>query len=149
LTHTGFWGLDAPSSKQVIADGLPQGDPKTAAANWGFRGATGVRSTVGDLYRWSTALDESTVLSEDGAKELFEPHAAIDDSRSYGYGWQLIRTARGTNAQVHLGADSGVGHFAALYRCIDEDVVVILLSNSTEGMATETLRGLLARIFPS
>ncbi len=147
MARTGFWGVASTSPQHVVAASLRQENPRIAAANWGYRGATGLRSTVGDLYRWSEALDRAIVLSSASVGELFKPHATVSETRAYGYGWQLVKTSRGTNAQVHTGADDAIGGFAALYRFVDEGVLVILLSNSTENIAVETLKGLFARTF--
>ena len=148
MTHTGFWGVAATSPENDVAPSGLENDSKIAAANWGYRGATGLRSTVGDLYRWSDALDRGMVLSNSSVSELFKPHATVGETRAYGYGWQLVKTSRGTNAQAHTGADDAVGGFAALYRFVDEGVVVVLLSNSDESVAVETLKGLFAKMFP-
>lgn len=147
MTHTGFWGVASTSPRNVVAPSLRQADSRIAAANWGYRGATGLRSTVGDLYRWSNALDRALVLSSASVGELFKPHATVSETRAYGYGWQLVKTSRGTNAQVHTGADDGIGGFAALYRFVDEGVLVILLSNASESVAVETLKGLFGKMF--
>ena len=147
MAHTGFWGDPPTPHQHVVAPFVQPDDPSIAAANWGYRGATGLRSTVGDLHRWSDALDSATVLSQTSVDALFQAHARVTTTRAYGYGWQLVKTSRGTNAQVHNGADDQIGGFAALYRFVDEDVVVVMLSNSSESLAVETLRGLFARIF--
>jgi CubicO group peptidase (beta-lactamase class C family) len=141
MTETGFWGERpvvplAPSSK------------RRPGSNWGFRGATGMSSTVGDLYRWHLALLDDIVLQSGSRREAFAPQVQKANGGAYGYGWQVARTSRGTTLVAHGGAESELKHQAALYQYLDEGVVVIVLSNAREKVAQETLRGVLRKVFP-
>ncbi|HEX9953327.1 MAG TPA: serine hydrolase domain-containing protein [Rubricoccaceae bacterium] len=143
MVNTGFWGEPNPSAVLAAA-----GRATSTAPNWGFRGATGLSSTAGDLYRWHLALLADTVLAESTRQEAFAPQVEKPGGGAYGYGWQVTRTPRGTTLVSHGGAESGLGHYAGMYQYIDEDVVVIALSNATEDEAQETLRGVLRMLFP-
>jgi CubicO group peptidase (beta-lactamase class C family) len=43
---------------------------------WHLRSNGGLLSTVGDLYRWTTALKGETVLSKEAKDKMFAPHAS-------------------------------------------------------------------------
>jgi CubicO group peptidase (beta-lactamase class C family) len=103
-------------------------------------------STVGDLYRWDTALFDRTFAS-DSLSEMFTPHvtfcglagaicsssecaAAGASCYSYGYGWYLQREAIG-KSRVPLFTHGGlVPGFASLNSYYpDQHLTVIMLSN--------------------
>ncbi|HEX8386509.1 MAG TPA: serine hydrolase domain-containing protein, partial [Rubricoccaceae bacterium] len=143
MTETGFWSEPDLPVPQAPARRLTEPLP-----NWGWRGATGISSTVDDLYRWHLALLSDAVLGDSTRAEAFAPQVARPNGGHYGYGWQVARTPRGTTLLAHSGAEDGLRHFAALYRYVEDGVVVIALSNSSEDEAFGTLRGVLGVVFP-
>ena len=86
----------APAGMQtaVFRDEVPERDTlfargRVGAANpyvWGTRGAGGVWSTVGDMYRWVVAIEDGVVLPEAERRMLFSPHKppALE-----AYGWHV------------------------------------------------------------
>ena len=98
---------------------------------WNLLGNGGVLSTAGDLYRWDQALKRNVVLSADEKKKMFAPHVleTPGGSTSYGYGWVVQKTSRGTPLVWHNGG-SDEGFTSYIGRYLDEDAVIILLSNS-------------------
>ena len=142
MTQTGFWGAPhpggplAPVARPVPLDG------------WGFKGGTGMSSTADDLLRWHRAMRSDAVLSTRTWEEATAPQAVRPETRAYGYGWHILQTSRGTRLVVHTGAESELEHHAALYRFVDEDVVVIVLSNAEEDTVVEVRRGVLGILFP-
>ncbi len=98
---------------------------------WNLLGNGGVLSTLGDLYRWHQVLAQNTVLSAKEKEKLFTPYVleAPGGNTSYGYGWVIQKTNRGTNLVWHNGgAEEGFTSYIGRY--LDENAVVILLSNS-------------------
>jgi hypothetical protein len=86
---------------------------------------------VWDLYQWHQALTQNTVLSAVEKKKMFAPHVleAPGGSTSYGYGWVVQKTGRGTTLVWHNGgSDEGFTSYVGRY--LDENAVIILLSNS-------------------
>jgi CubicO group peptidase (beta-lactamase class C family) len=68
LTSTGFWG----DVRQTGVPLAPTNRWVDVRPNWGFRGATGMYSTVGDLNRWTQALLAYQVLTRAGTDALGE-----------------------------------------------------------------------------
>jgi CubicO group peptidase (beta-lactamase class C family) len=98
---------------------------------WHLRANGGLLSTVGDLYRWSRALEGEAVLTQLSRDKMFTPQVPEDDERTsfYGYGWAITPTTRGTNLIWHNG---GNGYFFADFRrYVDEGVVLIFATNET------------------
>jgi CubicO group peptidase (beta-lactamase class C family) len=98
---------------------------------WNLLGNGGVLSTLGDLYRWHKVLAQNTVLSAKAKEKLFTPYVleAPGGSTSYGYGWVIQKTNRGTKLVWHNGgAEEGFTSYIGRY--LDENAVIILLSNS-------------------
>ena len=126
LTRTGFWGH---------ADGVPvaqihgEVSAQNQNPNWGFRGATGIYSTTGDLHRWHQALGDARVLSAFSRGQLFSPHVALGRLGHYGYGWFISPTARGTTSVWTRGNDD-FGHNAILTRYPEEKITVVVASNA-------------------
>jgi len=56
MEHSGFWAMLSKKETEETAPVLKQVSEASARPNWGFRGATGVLSTTGDLFRWQQAL---------------------------------------------------------------------------------------------
>lgn len=142
MNQTGFWGGPNPGGPLA-----PSGTPEAPGPNWGFRGATGLSSTADDLYRWHLALLGDAVLPDRTRREAFAPQVDRSSGRAYGYGWQVVRTPRETTLLAHNGAESGLDHYAYLYRYVDDGVVVVVLSNAPEAVARETLRAVLQAVF--
>lgn len=82
-------------------------------------------STVDDLYKWHLALRTGRILNEESRKKLFTP--VMED---YGYGWNIVKTTRGTRLIHHGGSDSTLGMMATFRWFADEDTFVAILSNS-------------------
>lgn len=142
MSTAGFWGA-GPGPGQAEPAPVkrpPSGD--VAAPNWGFRGATGVRATAEDLFRWQRALQTRQFLSTFSRDVSFVPHLQFSPDEGYGYGWLIADTNRGTRVLFHNGAESGIEHYASLRRYVDEDVIVVLLSNAPEDLTWETEAGL-------
>ncbi len=96
---------------------------------WNLRANGGIISTIGDLYKWHQALLGDDILSPASKEKLFARHVAEDDSGNffYGYGWVIATTERGTTLITHNGGN-GI-FFADFRRYIDDDVVIIVMTN--------------------
>lgn len=94
---------------------------------WNLLGNGGILSTTGDMYRWHLALLGDEVLSAEARKKIFTPF--LND---YGYGWDVLKTDRGTLIQ-HDGG-SMLGNSAEIRRYIDANLVTILFCNQSFDM---------------
>ena len=97
---------------------------------WHLRANGGILSTVKDMYKWHLALEGSQILSDEAKEAFFTPHVreGEDAESHYGYGWAIFTTPRNTRLIAHNG---GNGIFAADFlRYVDEDVVIITMSNT-------------------
>jgi hypothetical protein len=105
-------------------------DPRTGDPGWRLRGNGGVLSSVDDLLRWERALGEGRVLGRDWQERLFRPYTTAEaDFLSYGYGWRIQTTRRGTHVIWHSGLE---GAFSAVYRRY-------VSNRSIDGVATREL----------
>ena len=133
MKDTGY-GLPRWDRSRVAESFLPTRYPSPLdrpGPYWNLLGNGGVLSTVGDLYRWHEALKRNTVLSAEEKKKLFTPYVleTPGGSTSYGYGWVVQKTNRGTTLVWHNGG-SDEGFTSYIGRYLDENAVIILLSNS-------------------
>jgi len=150
MTNTGYKGITFNSERLAhgyyfnITDGkwmdwgttqehLPYNDK-----HWYSIGKGDIHSSVEDLYKWHLALNNNWVLSSK-TRELQEtPHVAENDGATsyYGYGWALFNNDRG-KVVTHNGSN-GI-YFADFIRFIDEDVVIIYLTNAILGNNSENV----------
>jgi CubicO group peptidase (beta-lactamase class C family)/beta-lactamase regulating signal transducer with metallopeptidase domain len=63
---------------------------------WGRRGSLGLVSTVGDMFRWIKAMDDSRVLSPGVRARMLEAHGATDWGAERGYGWDRLPQRNGS-----------------------------------------------------
>lgn len=112
---------------------------------WALRANGGIESTLGDLFKWSRALDGSIVLSDVEKQKLFAKHVSEGPGAEsfYGYGWSISTTPWGKTLIEH---DGGNGVFSADFRrYVDDGIVVITFSNDSRVKAWK-YSGPLARI---
>lgn len=132
MSDTGFWA--EPAARRAAAPAAAALPPVT----WGYRGGTGMCSTVDDLHRWHVALSSGQVLREASYRQSIEPQIQRSPTRAYGYGWQVLRSPRDTLLVAHAGAEGELEHHAALLNYADEGALVVLLSNVEEEIVVET-----------
>jgi CubicO group peptidase (beta-lactamase class C family) len=106
-----------------------------------MHGAGALYSTVEDLYKWDRALYGETLLKQKTLQQMFAPV-----SEGYGYGWEL-HTLHGHRVIAHSGGLPGF--VSNIARFVDDDVVVILLSNVGGSAVPQMTEGLSAIVFAS
>jgi CubicO group peptidase (beta-lactamase class C family) len=92
---------------------------------WGTRGAGGVWSTVGDIYRWIVAIESGTLLDSAGRARLFAPHRS---PALEAFGWHVERTPKGRSL-VQKGGSSSDFASHMLYYPADRIVIVWATNN--------------------
>jgi len=150
MTSTGFWGhpVDPATCSLVPYETSKKVSAAKRLPNYGFRGPTGMRSTAADLRRWYNALVNDQLLSAESRREILTPHFEKRPQVAYGYGWNIVETSRETRMIAHTGQDDLLRHVSYLYAFPDEEVLIIVLADSTVGISTEALRGIRHIIFP-
>jgi CubicO group peptidase (beta-lactamase class C family) len=96
---------------------------------WNLRANGGILSTVWDMYRWHLALKGDKILSKEAKNKMFTPHVPEEEGGKsyYGYGWVWVKTGRRTTLITHNGGN-GI-FFADFLRYVDEDVVILFMTN--------------------
>jgi CubicO group peptidase (beta-lactamase class C family) len=89
---------------------------------------------VGDLAKWSAALDGDRLLNAASKAQMWTP-VKLNDSktRKYGFGWN-VDTLEGHKNIGHGGSTSGFS--ASIQRFPDDHLAVIILTNTDEEIAT-------------
>jgi CubicO group peptidase (beta-lactamase class C family) len=95
-------------------------------------------STVGDLARWNSALDREDLLGAKSQQAMWQP-AVLNDGTvtQYGFGWR-IEKFEGHKNIGHGGSTSGFS--ATIQRFPDDQLAVIILTNTDEQIATALAR---------
>jgi CubicO group peptidase (beta-lactamase class C family) len=107
--------------------------------HWYSIGKGDIHSTVEDLYKWHVALKNNVVLTSKTRGIQETPHVAENDKMTsyYGYGWAISKSNRETKIVAHNGSN-GL-YFADFVRFIDDDVVVIYITNAFLGSESENV----------
>ena len=98
--------------------------------HWYSIGKGDIHSTAEDLYKWHLALNTNMVLSAK-SRELFETAYVAENEEEtshYGYGWAIFKSKRETKIVTHNGSN-GI-YFANFIRYVEDDIVIIVLSNT-------------------
>lgn len=107
--------------------------------------AGAIVSTVGDLAKWNLALETETVLSAASKSTAWSPQKLTSGKvTTYGFGW-YVDTAAGRRVIGHGGQTSGFS--ASVQRFPDDQLFVIVLTNTDESLATSLARSVAAFYF--
>jgi CubicO group peptidase (beta-lactamase class C family) len=139
MAHSGFW--PGPAASIAPVGRMPRGP--VARPNWGYRGATGMYSTVDDLLAFTRALRGGRIVSPGSAARAMG--AQVDrsgDASDIGYGWFLAERS-GVPLITHSGAETGLDHYGWVYVLPASGLTLVLLSNSPEDLAGQVSRGAL------
>ncbi|GAB2886380.1 hypothetical protein GCM10022245_22210 [Streptomyces mayteni] len=143
-THVG----EAPS--ELAAHGYRAGRRVDAAEFAALPGPGDLWSTVGDLARYTDALNAGHLLSASSREAMVTPHAPMDGAwgtdgvavaSSHGYGY-CLGTLAGHEARFHFGDNPGYQSFLGWLPRLD--MTVVLLCNDEE----TDIDGLLRRLVP-
>jgi CubicO group peptidase (beta-lactamase class C family) len=101
--------------------------------------AGAIVSTVGDLAKWSAALDARQLLSAATEQRMWTPVRLNNgQTHDYGFGW-FLEPLRGHQNIGHSGSTSGFS--ASFQRFPHDGLAVIVLTNSDkEGVATQVAK---------
>ena len=107
--------------------------------HWYSIGKGDIHSTIEDLYKWHLALKNNVALTSKTKETQETPYVAENDKMTsyYGYGWAISQTNRDTKIVAHNGSN-GL-YFADFVRFIDDDVVVIYITNAFLGSESENV----------
>jgi CubicO group peptidase (beta-lactamase class C family) len=114
--------------------------------------AGAIVSTVDDLAKWDAALIGNKLLNESSRQQWWTPaklnngkdleHERHEQPGSYGFAW-FISTVNGHRNIGHTGITSGFSAANEFYP--DDDLTIIILSNTDEGVFAGNLANQLAR----
>ncbi len=96
-------------------------------------------STMGDLYLWERAIYTDKVLKQNAWKSVFTPYMS-----KYGYGWGIDRLY-GKLINAHSGGIHGFTSY--LLRFPEDELAIIVLSNSSSPVLSQISRSLAAIVY--
>ncbi len=130
MKNTGYYSQD--TIQQNLATGYIQKENNFLnAPYWDMSqsfSAAGMYSTVGDLFKWDQALRGTQIISKASLKEIVTP---FKDEIRYGFAWFINDPEISGKKRLFAGHNGGANGFKSqIMRGINEDLVVIYLSNS-------------------
>lgn len=100
--------------------------------------AGALTSTIGDLAKWCFTLDTTNLLTAESKALMWTPQCLNNGKPTgYGLGW-FVETNGNRTIIGHGGATSGFS--ASIQRFHEDDLTVILLTNTDEMVATKLAR---------
>lgn len=111
-----------------------------AAPYWALRGNGGLHTTLGDMVRWDTVLNDTRVLTDSSRRKFMTGYVneGPDGVSQYAYGWAVMKTTRGTRLVTHNGGN-GI-YVAELLRFVDDRVTLFVTSTVSEFTASQAVR---------
>ena len=128
MKHAGFWGEPVERGTFVPPVVTPL-EGASARPNWGFRGATGMRASVSDLYAWIRSLEQATILSKGSSDDLMGNHVQLSSGTEVGFNWFASVTSNGARAQFSRGNESFGGN-AVIYTYPERRLTIITATNA-------------------
>lgn len=143
LEESGFWGFENAGIDVIAAWNKPElmnNFPATIISdeksypNYGYKGATGIYSTVQDLWKWVGALRNKEILRAESLDMMFNPQVSARGDLAkgvfYGYGWFLEYEDGALREIRHGGAEAdGIGH-NGMIRFYENNSQIIVLSDA-------------------
>lgn len=104
-------------------------------------GEGGIYSTAHDLLRWDRALYTGQLVRQATLNEAFGPTILnAGDTIPYGFGWMLGTSPSGERRVSHSGG--WAGFYTYIYRAIDEDRCLVVLTNNSSSYLPQIADGL-------
>jgi len=128
MENSGFWGM-AHEVGTCVPPVATQPDRQFMKANWGFRGATGMRASVRDLHAFMRALQNHQILTEESTAMLMGSHLTLSSGTEIGFNWFGQRTDQGFHVKFSRGQESFGGN-AVIYDYPDQGVTIITATNA-------------------
>ena len=122
-------------------DGRPQPGPPNPYT-WGTIGAGGIWCTVGDMYRWVLAIEDSIVIKDPQRAVLF---ARPTPPSQEAFGWHVTLAGEATRMRIDKGGSSPDFASQLLYFPNDR-VIIVWASNNLSRRWRQTLNDALPKL---
>ncbi|HWA83430.1 MAG TPA: serine hydrolase domain-containing protein [Fimbriimonadaceae bacterium] len=143
MTSTGFIGKMDHAQGYAAWRSAFVPDPGSSFS-WSGPGGS-IVSTAEDLAKFDAALRTQRLIKNATLMRMLEPTSTKLGTMDYGFGWQTEKVGKTTMA-LHAGEMNG---FSSMFlRLIDEQISVILLTNSSAIDGNTITRGILGLYFP-
>ena len=143
MSHTAFDFINLKSKDKATGYWEYPDEPNPSSAtiidSTGPFAAGAIYSTVGDLFKWHQGLQSHRVLSEQSARQAYNPVL-----NNYGFGW-FIDSIAGRRIVSHSGDIWGFR--SNLARIPQDDVCIVLLGNTEDQDLRNITFGLLSILY--
>lgn len=128
MKNSGSWGMQLERGTCVppVATQLEQG---ALSPNWGFRGATGMRASVLDLYSFMQLLQNPAFLSKESVDMLMGNHLQLSSGTEIGFNWFGQYSDQGIYTKSTRGQESFGGN-AVVYHYPKQRLTIITATNA-------------------
>lgn len=128
MVNAGSWSMPVEQGSYVPPVATPP-LKSNRGANWGFRGATGMRASVQDLFAFVRALHDDKLLTANSRELLMGNHLQLDSGTQIGFNWFTQRTPTGVYRKFSRGQESFGGN-AVIYCYPDQGLTIITATNA-------------------
>jgi len=142
MTHTGFDFThlqDPQKATGYFKLDDKEGSPAPIVDSSVSFSAGAIYSTTADLYKWHAALERNSILSKSQQEKAYTPV-----KNNYGYGWGIDSI----DGKRRVGHGGGIHGFVTnIARVPEDDVCIILLSNSMGSKLQDITNGIFAILY--
>lgn len=128
MKNSGFWGMPVEAISCVPEVAAAPGQ-SVSGSNWGFRGATGMRASVHDLFAFVQTLRGEEILSRESVDMLMGNHLQLASGTEIGFNWFGERNENGLYSKSSRGNES-FGANAVIYIYPHQDLIIITATNA-------------------
>ena len=128
MHDTDSWGMPLPAEAFLPPVISPMG-PDAMTPNWGFRGATGMRASVQDLFSFLQSLEAGDFLSDENVDLLQGNHVQTAGGTEIGFNWFGRRSDDGVVSLFSRGQESFGGN-AVIYVYPEQNLTIITATNA-------------------
>lgn len=143
MTSTGFGFKDLKDKNKATGYDFLSKNNSREGVNYDYNhphAAGAMYSTVEDLYKYEEGLKNFKILD----KETLEKAQSRFHNYDYGYGW-TVESIQGKTVIGHGGA--GPGFLSFFSRIPQDDITVIVLSNTFDGGVPEVYKGIISLLY--
>jgi CubicO group peptidase (beta-lactamase class C family) len=99
---------------------------------WNLKGNGGLEVSLDEMFLWTSAISNHTILSEESVRKLFTayiPEEGSNGNVSFGYGCTISKSRRNTEL-IANGGSNGI-YFAQLLRLPEEGLIFYMVTNES------------------
>ncbi len=132
MNHSSFWNEINHKNAASVAQKLEPFKGEFQDRNWDFLGSGGVFSCIEDLNSFFEAFNGDQLLNSESKRTMLKKQVEIRPGLYCGYGWFISQDNATNRIEYWTRGNESFGHNGVLRWFPDNDLVIIVQSNTGE-----------------